>query len=346
MKKAIFFICVFFVCYMKLTSAHAGPLILYNELFIEDNKVGFRFQDSPLYDAVIDEIEGVPYINKSIIVMNDNEQCMLYEFIPFGVSKENMFVANCKNKITQLAINDTFFVGLHGDKITKVYNVHYYGNTKSFLGEDTLNFTLNVSGNFLIRSREENDFLENFIFLKYFKLGIKHILSGPDHILFILGFIILATTFLGLVKGVSGFTLSHSATLTISALGIFVLSAKIVEPMIALSIVIVGILGIFDIGKGWLTRFGIIFGFGLFHGLGFAGAVSEVGFPKIGFLSAILGFNVGVEAGQLLIVLLTYPFLVYLAKKKPKTDKIIRKSMAFLIVGAGFFWMMQRLFFV
>ena len=93
------------------------------------------------------------------------------------------------------------------------------------------------------------------------------------------------------------------------------------------------------------NRFGVIFLFGLFHGLGFAGAIAEVGFPKEGFIAALLGFNVGIELGQLSVVAVVFPLLMFLDKKYPLWGGRIRTGMGYIILAGGCYWFITRLFF-
>ena len=139
-------------------------------------------------------------------------------------------------------------------------------------------------------------------FGRYLTLGFTHILPlGLDHMLFVLGIYLLSRRARSVLLQVSAFTLAHSITLGLSMYGLVSLSPKIVEPMIAVSIAYVAIENLFlSELKSW--RVALVFGFGLLHGLGFAGALQELGLPRSEFLAALLGFNLGVEAGQLTVI--------------------------------------------
>nr|WP_223274724.1 HupE/UreJ family protein [Tateyamaria sp. syn59] len=138
----------------------------------------------------------------------------------------------------------------------------------------------------------------------YIPVGFDHILpKGLDHILFVLGLFFLSTRLAPLLWQVTAFTLAHTVTLALGALGIVKLPGSIVEPLIAASIVYVAIENIFARGLNpW--RPAIIFGFGLLHGLGFASVLGEFGLPEGQFIPALIGFNVGVEIGQLTVIAL------------------------------------------
>lgn len=140
------------------------------------------------------------------------------------------------------------------------------------------------------------------VFAEYVPVGFDHILpKGLDHILFVLGLFLFSTAWRPLLWQVTAFTAAHTVTLALGALGLVNVPGSIVEPLIALSIVYVAIENIFVRNLGsW--RPAIIFGFGLLHGLGFASVLGEFGLPEAQFIPALLGFNVGVELGQLTVI--------------------------------------------
>ncbi|MDF1767177.1 HupE/UreJ family protein [Maricaulis sp.] len=136
----------------------------------------------------------------------------------------------------------------------------------------------------------------------YLQQGYIHILPrGLDHILFVLALFFASTRIRPLIWQISAFTLAHTITLGLAVLGYVSLDAAIVEPIIALSIAFVAIENlVFKDMPRW--RPAIVFGFGLFHGLGFAGVLTDYGLPQDQILPSLLSFNVGVEAGQLTII--------------------------------------------
>ncbi|MEO9573701.1 MAG: HupE/UreJ family protein [Tateyamaria sp.] len=136
----------------------------------------------------------------------------------------------------------------------------------------------------------------------YIPVGFDHILpKGLDHILFVLGLFFLSTQVGPLLWQVSAFTLAHTVTLALGALGHVSVPGGIVEPLIAASIVYVAVENIFSRGlTPW--RPAVVFGFGLLHGLGFASVLGEFGLPEGQFIPALIGFNVGVELGQLAVI--------------------------------------------
>jgi hydrogenase/urease accessory protein HupE len=140
------------------------------------------------------------------------------------------------------------------------------------------------------------------IALLYLKLGFTHIVPlGLDHMLFVLGIYLLSGRVRSVLLQVSAFTVAHSITLGLSMYGLVSVSPRIVEPMIAISIAYVAIENIFQSElKSW--RVALVFAFGLLHGMGFAGALKELGLPRSEFVTALLTFNLGVEVGQLTVI--------------------------------------------
>lgn len=146
-------------------------------------------------------------------------------------------------------------------------------------------------------------------FGSYIPVGFDHILpKGLDHILFVLGLFFLSIHLRPLIWQVSAFTLAHTITLALGALGLVSVPGSIVEPLIAASIVYVAIENIF-FHKLNRWRPVIVFGFGLLHGLGFASVLGEFGLPEDQFIPALLGFNVGVELGQITVIAMAFVLL-------------------------------------
>jgi HupE / UreJ protein len=139
-------------------------------------------------------------------------------------------------------------------------------------------------------------------FAKYARIGFEHIVpKGLDHILFVVGLFLLSRHLRPLMWQVTGFTLAHSVSLALGIYGVVRISPAIVEPLIAASIVFVAVENLFtDRLQRW--RPAVVFGFGLLHGLGFAGVLKEIGLPSTQFVTALIGFNLGVELGQLAVV--------------------------------------------
>jgi hydrogenase/urease accessory protein HupE len=180
----------------------------------------------------------------------------------------------------------------------------------------------------------------------YFVLGVEHILTGYDHLLFVTALVLAAAGLWDLVKVVSAFTLAHTLTLTLSVLNLVSLPPRVVEPMIAASIVFVALQNVLWPGRrtGW-SRLAVAFAFGLFHGLGFAGGLKEAmrGMPGTALGAALGGFSLGVEAGHQVVVLPLF-MLMYAVRNyraaRPRTalaEGILRYgSCAISVAGAWF----------
>ena len=147
----------------------------------------------------------------------------------------------------------------------------------------------------------------------FFHLGVEHILTGYDHILFLFALVLRGGRLGSLLGIVTAFTIAHSITLACAVLGVVVVPSRIVEPVIALSIAYVALENIFR-KRAASRRWVVSFVFGLVHGFGFAGALLELGLPKGGLMSSLLFFNLGVEAGQAVIVALLFPALFWLGR--------------------------------
>ena len=164
------------------------------------------------------------------------------------------------------------------------------------------------------------------------KLGIEHILTGYDHLVFLLGLILVGGSLRSLVGVVSAFTLAHSITLALAALGVFTPSPLLVEPAIALSIAYVGVENLFveDASRRWR----ITFPFGLIHGFGFASALREIALPRAQIPIALVSFNLGVELGQLGVLALALP-LVLAARRSPRFGDRGVKVVSLMIAAFG-----------
>lgn len=177
----------------------------------------------------------------------------------------------------------------------------------------------------------------------YLVLGFTHILpKGLDHILFVLGIFLLSLHWRPLLYQVTAFTLAHSITLGLSLYGIFSMPASIVEPLIALSIVYVAVENILtDELKPW--RVYVVFGFGMLHGLGFAGVLTELELPRSEYLTALVTFNVGVELGQLAVILGAFFSVGLWFRNRPWYRRRIIIPCSAVIASIGAFWTVQRL---
>ena len=181
--------------------------------------------------------------------------------------------------------------------------------------------------------------------------GIEHILIGPDHILFLIGLLLLGGTIAKLALIVTAFTIGHSVTLSLAALDLLSPPAYFIEPLIALTIVVVGADNLLvlrasrtpsqpaaDI-RAWLAA-----GFGLIHGFGFAYVLKEFGLPQAALGWSLFAFNAGVEIGQLLIVLVVAGALMVVRARSQSAARMVAIAGSIAVIAAGAYWFIERVF--
>lgn len=179
---------------------------------------------------------------------------------------------------------------------------------------------------------------------QYLWLGFLHIIPlGLDHILFVLGLYFVGAGWRALTAQIATFTIAHTTTLGLAAAGLVRVSPAIVEPLIALSIAFVALENIFRPRVG-PARLVVVFVFGLLHGLGFAGALSELAMPRDRFFPALLSFNFGVDFGQLAVLALAF-LTVGWFRQKPWYRRALAIPACSLIAATGLYWTVERTFF-
>ncbi len=178
----------------------------------------------------------------------------------------------------------------------------------------------------------------------YFRLGVMHILTGSDHLLFVLGLLLLIQGFWRLIKTITAFTLAHSVTLAAAILGYVHVPSTPVEAVIALSIVFLAceLLRRNPDSMTLKTPWLIAAVFGLVHGLGFAGGLTEIGLPEREIPMALLMFNLGVEVGQLSFIMIVVCLLSILRWVKLEWDPILEKATSYAIGSIGALWLIER----
>ncbi|MDQ0645888.1 hydrogenase/urease accessory protein HupE [Microbacterium natoriense] len=199
-------------------------------------------------------------------------------------------------------------------------------------------------------------------FWSFFALGAEHLLTGIDHILFLLALIVGSRRLREIVLAATSFTIAHSVTFILAAVGVVSVPAVVVEPIIALSIAVVAAWYLLRLGRkrehvddlsrrsgplgldrsGWL-RLAVVFVFGLVHGLGFAAALGIDQPWSWTLLWSLLVFNLGIEAVQIGIILAVFPLLVLLRRKAPKTGMWVAGIVAAGVTAAGLYWFVERL---
>jgi hydrogenase/urease accessory protein HupE len=170
-------------------------------------------------------------------------------------------------------------------------------------------------------------------------LGIEHILTGWDHLVFLISLLLVATSFRGVLKFVTAFTLAHSCTLALTAFRLIQLPGALVESMIAASIIYVALENLSAADQKW--RWILTFAFGLVHGMGFGGALLEMQLADPAL--ALLGFNLGVEVGQLGVVALMLPVLFLLRRREAFYRRYVVRGGSAAAAGLGLFWLVSRI---
>jgi hypothetical protein len=177
----------------------------------------------------------------------------------------------------------------------------------------------------------------------FFRLGVEHILTGYDHLLFLAALLLRGGRLVSLLKIITAFTIAHSLTLALAVLGVVAIPDRLVESVIAASIVWVAlenVIGPDAPSRRWLVSFL----FGLVHGFGFASALSPLALPSTNLAGALLGFNVGVEAGQAMVVVVLLPALTGMHGKVWEPGLVWTASLVVAVIGLV--WFVERLFFV
>ena len=176
---------------------------------------------------------------------------------------------------------------------------------------------------------------------EFFAQGIHHIFIGPDHILFVIGLLLLGGAIGQLLKIITAFTIAHSITLGLATFNFLTPPASLIEPVIALSIVFVGIHAALP-GRRRDPRLLFAFIFGLIHGFGFAFALQEMSLPRAALGWTLFAFNGGVEAGQACIVILIAPMLALLRRRDPRLCGQVITLSACIVTVAGLYWFVER----
>ncbi len=182
------------------------------------------------------------------------------------------------------------------------------------------------------------------VFKAFTAAGVHHIAIGPDHILFVVGLLLLGGSIVRLLGIVTAFTVGHSITLSLAALNLVAPPAQVIEPAIALSIVYVGAdnrlaaRGARDV-RAWIALF-----FGLVHGFGFASVLREIGLPARALGISLFSFNLGVEIGQAILVVAVASLLAVLRARSPKRAQQLVTVASIGVVLAGSYWFVQRVF--
>ena len=238
----------------------------------------------------------------------------------------------CAGTIGQLSISDDLPDVLGADHHTIALIVWTGGSYSHAFGAESREAKINITE----ASTATNSSAS------YFVLGIEHILTGYDHLLFLLVLILRGGSLVQLLKIITAFTLAQSVTLGLAAFDVVTLPGALVEAVIALSIAYVAAENLFPkyaISRRWTVSFL----FGLVHGFGFSSVLKEIGLPRDNLLLSLLNFNLGVEAGQAAVVLLLVPILMHIRQRSWEPKLVVTLSAIVLVVGLVLF--VERVFF-
>ena len=369
-----FKIFVFLLFFIKPSYAHElRPAIANLNIYEKDNITNGNLSIRLNLEAIIAEI-GVEHSNTEKS-KESKEYENLRNMSSFELlEKFNSKIKSFQNKIYLRSSNSDYNLTLLDVNIPEVGNTNIVRDTiinfdiKNLKDEDLIFSWDNNLGSIILRvnsadngalyselietgkksdwfsaiNKSEKGLFDNV--KSYTKLGFKHIIpKGLDHILFVLALFLLSSKLKPLILQVSIFTLAHTITLFLGALNIIKISALIVEPIIALSIFFVAIENLFTENIKKMRPY-IIFIFGLLHGLGFAGVLNKIGISDGQFISSLVSFNLGVELGQICIILLSYIFIALLFQKKSWYRNRVTRPLSLIIATVGLYWFIQRIF--
>lgn len=348
---------LFFFMFLAFTiPAFAHPLdVIYAEISVDKNILDYNIRIPFFYLADISGLKEYEtlnkeqidinliqdYFNNKLVIKNENKKCISeltkislkddYNTNPVSQATLN-FHSECKKNISSLHIESSLLAEYEYPK-TFITDITYENKTQnwifSYVDSATLPIILKENSNSYINRAS------NFI-----KLGIKHIFIGYDHIAFILGVIIILLSFKQAIKVITAFTIAHSITLILSTLNIITIPQSYAEVIIALSIAYIGFENLYfkRIKMRWL----VAFVFGLFHGFGFSSVLKEIGIQKGFAFISLLSFNVGIEIGQIAIIALIWPLILYMNKHKWSIE--FKRTISKIILILGIYWFAIRVF--
>lgn len=279
------------------------------------------------------------YLSTTLEVSAWDQTCEFSSLSPFTKQTSGNQIAKltftCPMETTELSIRVTSFFD-YDDKHMQVIRLVDLNDPKITLQEDMMSLKNPV---FLIADSTKKTSVFWHRAKRFFVLGVEHILSGLDHILFILCAIVVLASLKDIIKVVTSFTVAHSITLAATFLGWISVPSAWVEPLIAFTIIYMAVSNL--LRKSFKHRAYVTFLFGLIHGMGFAGALTEITFSQKELLTSLAAFNVGIEAGQLAVVLVA--IALFLLIRQPVWQTRIRQATSAVVAIAGVFWLTTRL---
>ncbi|NOU98889.1 HupE/UreJ family protein [Paenibacillus planticolens] len=351
LRSSLLSLIIIFLCLGFATTAlaHTSSTGL-SSLNVEGNEI--------LYALYLDQSDLIPNFdstgdnkleNEEVISQKESLESYIQKGLHIDVDSKPLKMEILSMRVAQRDTTNTVLFQLRftADEVIEQFNLHY-----NLVFDDAPAHTSTL----IVRSGEnlQNDVIDSAnrdiminlpqpkigaVLWKYFKLGIEHILTGYDHLIFLLSLVLIASRFKEALKIVTAFTLAHSLTLFLVASGRVHVIPSWVEALIAATICYVAVENMFVHKAKW--RWALTAIFGLIHGMGFAGALAETGLPKDNLISALLTFNLGVETGQIMILCLLLPLLIWL-RKFPWYRKMMISTSCLIFVIA-FYWLIQRL---
>lgn len=319
MRQAHYWLCAG-VCLLTcaIAAAHSGDATGFASIAVDGSNISYRLTPTA---PNTDERALGEAMRKHISMSADDVAC------PVTEAQGLQLDFTCAAAPKQLLIRDDLPVAL-GNKHHVVAVMTWSGGSRSLNFSDTeREARVSIGGGDSAHPQHAGGF---------FLLGIEHIVTGYDHLLFLLVLVLCGGGLVSLMKIITAFTIAHSITLGAAALSWVTPPAALVEAVIALSIAYVAFENLFPryaISRRWTVSLL----FGLVHGFGFSSVLAEIGLPHDSLLWSLLSFNLGVEAGQLAAILITVPLLMYLRKTAWETLVVRRLSQLVLVIGIVLF---------
>lgn len=319
----------------KLVIRYRLPMPEMDLMFLIDRNLDGRYDRGEIQQA---QGKLQEYVNQKLS-LQVNALPVLFEpqdFEFWGDEKDHLFVDFVKElplaePVEQIRIESQLFQELISKHKTMVA-IHS--------GQQAGQYALDASNRVGLWQVEHTSRIEHFV--RFLKLGMEHIFTGYDHLLFLVGLLLIGSTLLEVVKIVTSFTVAHSLTLGLAALGHVNPNPTLIEVGIAFSIAYIGMENLM---KRQLTRrWHITFFFGLVHGFGFANVLRAMNLSSGQLASSLFSFNLGVEMGQVSMVALIFPLLTGI--RHLSWHHLFLKGASATVLGFGVFWFVQRLFFV
>ena len=348
-NKAVYLFCISLM-YSNIVVSH--PLsVSYSQFRVEENRLAAVYRlpmdDMDLLlqlDSDLDEIVTQQEIELSTVEINNyirtrsNLSLNNEQFSP-GIPYTSIWLDSDDFPYLEVGVEYTSTIPINTAAITLRFLTDLYPDHRILAelddGNEELQFVFQHENTW---SWERDNSSVWTTAIGFVLFGMEHILIGYDHILFLLGLLLVAKGFRNLVIIVTAFTVAHTLTLALATLGIVEPIGRLVEAAIALSIMYVGIenLVVKDIKNRWI----VAFVFGLVHGFGFAGLLQQMDLEKAGLLTSLLTFNLGVEIGQITIIVIAWPLIQKLTKTVYR--KQIIQLVSLVITLFGLLWFVQR----